>query len=69
MTMKYFGHVFCILFLLFFFFCIKNKWKLHTTYPKSEAPLKALESLFLRAPFLKKFKVSYSGDFAGEVEG
>ena len=30
----------------FLFFCIKNKWRLHTTYPKREVLLKAPESLF-----------------------
>ena len=45
MTMKHFDHVFCILFF-FLFFCIKNKWRLHTTYPKREVPLQAPESLF-----------------------
>ena len=29
-----------------FFLCIKNKWWLHTTYPKREVPLKVLKSLF-----------------------
>ena len=54
MTMKYFDHVFCILFFLFF--CIKNKWLLCTTYPKREVPLKALESLFWEHPFLRSLQ-------------
>ena len=38
--------------MLFRSFCIKNKWRLHTTYPKREVPQKALQkiSLFLEAP-------------------
>ena len=39
-----------VFYFFFLFFCIKNKWQLHTTYPKREVPFKAPESLFLRAP-------------------
>ena len=51
MTMKYFDHIICISFF-FFLFCIKNKWRLHTTYLKREVPLKAPKSLFLEHPKL-----------------
>ena len=46
--MEYFDNVICIYFFLFF--CIKNKWRLHPTYPKREVPLKAPKSLFLEHP-------------------
>ena len=37
----------CIcIYLFFLIFCIKNKWRLHTTYPKREVPQKVPESLF-----------------------
>ena len=35
-----------IQFFFSFLFCIKNKWRLHTTYPKIEMPLKASKSHF-----------------------
>ena len=39
-------------YLDFHFFYIKNKWRLHTTYPKREVLLKALNiSLFLESIF------------------
>jgi len=66
MTMKYFANVF---YLLFFLISFGYKWRLHTTYPKREVPLKAPESFFWENPFLKKFAVSYTGDFIGDVEG
>ena len=43
--MELFSHAFCNWY--FFFFGIKkNKWQLHTTYPKREVPKKVPESLF-----------------------
>ena len=40
---------------IFFFFCIKkNKWWLHTTYPKREVPQKVPESLFWGTRLLQK---------------
>ena len=64
MKMKQFSHV--KLYLIFsYFFCIKNKWRLHITYPKREVPLKAPKSLFLRG---NKFAVPHSGDSAGDDE-
>ena len=37
-------------FSFFLFFCIKNKWWLHTTYPKREVSFKAPKNLlFLEA--------------------
>ena len=44
---KYFDHVICIYFFLFF--CIKNKWRLHTTTQKRGA-LTSIRISFLRAP-------------------
>ena len=43
--MKHFDHV-----ILYLFFCIKNKWQLHTNYPKREVPWKSIQISFLRAP-------------------
>ena len=40
----------CNLYLFFLIFCIKNKWQLHTTYPKREVPLKEPKSLFWEHP-------------------
>ena len=49
MRMKQFSHVklYLVFFLIFF---IKNKWRLHTTYPKREVPLKAPKYLFWEHP-------------------
>ena len=57
----------CNLYLIFsFLFCIKNKWRLHITYPKREVPFKAPKNLFFERP---NFPVSHSGDSTGDVEG
>ena len=46
-------------FIFSYFFCIKNMWRLHTTYPKREVPLQAPHISFLRAP---NFPVSHSNE-------
>ena len=51
--------IMCFVFSLFlFFFYKKNKWRLHTTYPKRELPLKAPKNLF----FESTFAVSHSSN-------
>ena len=51
--MKHFDHVFCIL-----FFSIKNKWRVHATYPKREVPLQAPKSLFWEHPLKKLWSLA-----------
>ena len=49
--MEQFSHVKLYVIFSYFVFCIKNKYQLHTTYPKREVPLKALKkSLFWEHP-------------------
>ena len=45
-----------VYFVFRFFFGMENKWRLHTTYPKREVPLKALKDLFV---FRGTFVVSH----------
>ena len=51
MRMEQFSHVKLYLIFFFSFFCIKNKWRLYTTYSKREVPLKSTQkSLFWEHP-------------------
>ena len=43
--MEWNNSVMYFLYLVFLIFCIKNMWRLHTTYPKREVPLKAFKNL------------------------
>ena len=64
--MEQFSHVKLYLIFSYFFF-IKNKWQLHTTYHKREVPLISTQKyLFWEHP---NIPVSHSGDSAGDVKG
>ena len=63
--MKHFDPV-KLYYLFIYFLYKKKKWRLHTTYPKREAPFKSPKNLFFERP---NFPVSYSGDSTGDVKG
>ena len=64
MTFEVFGTCNLYLYFFIFSFCIKNKWRLHTTYPKSEVPLKAPQSLFWENPIsLVSYNRPYMYDY------
>ena len=57
--MKQFSYVFCI-YYYYYFFGIKNKWLLHTTYPKREVSFKAPKIFFFWEALSRSFTVAIS---------